>query len=68
MDETMSANPAKGSATAGMLNVAQGSGSAALEGRRVVIVGGGVSGLFAALTLLEEGQALGRFLISAVIF
>jgi cation diffusion facilitator CzcD-associated flavoprotein CzcO len=31
------------------------------QGMSVVIVGGGISGLFAALTLVEEGQHEGRF-------
>ncbi len=33
------------------------------QGMSVVIVGGGISGLFAALTLVEEGQNQGRFLL-----
>jgi NAD(P)H-nitrite reductase large subunit len=38
-------------------------GTAPKQGKRVVIVGGGISGLFAALTLVEEGRHLGRFLL-----
>ncbi len=38
-------------------------GTAPKQGKSVVIVGGGISGLFAALTLVEEGQHQGRILL-----